>query len=90
MKTTLIISSLAQKVSQIPKAAITLFKSGATITIISLAYIIISLNTVDGGYIDGAHFYYLPMLEQILMSFVIYFGGMLLYDITARSYQKQP
>ena len=89
MKTKRFHKNFFKQVSEIPQKAVDMFKFGSTLTIISIAYIIVSLDFGD-SYLDGAYYYYLPVLEHILLSFVIYFGGMLLYDIAARSYKKKP
>lgn len=65
-------------------AAALFFKFGSTLVLMALAgiYIMCEREVSAGGV--GVELYYAPMVEYILMTFLIFWGGTFLIDITAK------
>jgi len=70
-----------EKMSRLP---IDFFKSGASLTLLALSgiYLLCDEEVAKGGI--GVELYYAPMLDYILTTFMIFWVGMFLLDITEK------
>ena len=69
------------KMSRLP---VNFFKFGASLTILALSgiYLLCDEEVAKGGI--GVELYYAPMLDYILTTFIIFWVGMFLLDITEK------
>lgn len=76
-------------VSRIGKIPIAVYKGGSTLVILALAgiYFLCESEVSAGGV--GVEFYYAPMLDCILMTFIIFWAGTLLLDLVDKDAQKR-
>lgn len=84
----LYISSFLLALSQISQRAMLIFKLGASSVCFALAALIRMAS--EAAAIDpvGAFFHYSPMVEYIIMTFLIVFIGTLAFDTAERYYKK--
>ena len=73
-----------KKISEIEKIPMTFYKFGASLVILALCgiYYMCEAEVCVGSI--GVELYYAPMLEYILMTYVIFWAGTLLLDLLHR------
>ena len=77
------------ELSRIGRKPIQLYKLGGTITIAALCgiYLLCERDVAAGGV--GVELFYAPMLDYIYTTFIIFWGGMLLFDLLERDTEKR-
>ena len=70
--------------SKMSKLPVDFYKFGATLTLLALSgiYLLCEDEVARGGI--GVELYYAPMLDYILTTFVIFWVGMFILDITEK------
>lgn len=70
--------------SKMSRLAVNFFKFGASLTILALSgiYLLCDEEVARGGI--GVELYYAPMLDYILTTFIIFWVGMFILDITEK------